>query len=73
MMRYWIGNMTAAGYLLLAMGFIYLPVVILVLFSFQDGDLPVPPFEGPSLRWYRELFDNERLLDSLFNLIYFFL
>ena len=66
-MRRWAGNLTAGGYLLLALGFIYLPVVILVLFSFQEGDLPVPPFDGPGLRWYGELFANERLLDSLFN------
>ena len=63
----WIGQTSAIGYLLLALGFIYLPVVILVLFSFQSGDLPVPPFDGPSMRWYQELFANERLLDSLIN------
>jgi len=33
------------------LAFIYLPVVVLVLFSFQSGDLPVPPLDGPSLRW----------------------
>jgi spermidine/putrescine transport system permease protein len=30
-------------------------VVVLVLFSFQDGRLPIPPFDGPSLRWYGEV------------------
>lgn len=67
MMRRWIGGISANGYLLLALGFIYLPVVILVIFSFQNGDLPVPPFNGPGLRWYAKLFANERLLDSLIN------
>lgn len=66
-MRRWIGGISANGYLLLALGFIYLPVVILVIFSFQNGDLPVPPFNGPGLRWYAKLFANERLLDSLIN------
>lgn len=66
-MRRWIGAISAGGYLLLALGFIYLPVVILVIFSFQNGDLPVPPFNGPGLRWYAKLFANERLLDSLIN------
>ncbi len=32
-----------AGYMLLIYGFIFLPVVVLVLFSFQDGRFPVPP------------------------------
>lgn len=55
------------GYLVLAMAFIYLPVVVLVLFSFQTGELPVPPFDGPSLRWYDKLFGNERVLSALGN------
>ncbi len=67
MIRSWIGQSMAGAYLLLGLAFIYLPVVILVLFSFQDGDLPVPPFNGPSLQWYDELFANERLLDALVN------
>lgn len=67
MIKEWISRIWASGYLLLALAFIYLPVVILVLFSFQDGDLPVPPFEGPSLQWYGKLFANERLLDALVN------
>ncbi len=54
-------------YLMLAIAFVYLPVFILVLFSFQDGLLPVPPFEGPSLRWYNKLLSNERLIDALIN------
>ena len=49
------------------LGFIYLPVVILVLFSFQSGDLPVPPLDGPNLRWYQRAFANDRLTNSLWN------
>ncbi len=66
-MARWLIGTSATGYLLLALAFIYLPVFILVLFSLQSGELPVPPFDGPSMRWYRELFANERLLDSLVN------
>lgn len=49
------------------LAFIYLPVVVLVLFSFQSGDLPVPPLDGPSLRWYQRALANDRLTDSLWN------
>ncbi len=56
-------------YLVLALLFIYLPVVVLVLFSFQDGLLPVFPFNGPSLQWYEKMLDNQRLVESLFNSI----
>jgi spermidine/putrescine transport system permease protein len=52
----------AAGFL-----FIYLPVGVLVLFSFQEGTLPVPPFEGPSLRWYSEVLGDDDLTAALVN------
>lgn len=57
------------AYLMIAFAFIYLPVLVLVLFSFQAGDLPVPPFNGPSLRWYEAMFANDRLVRSLINSI----
>jgi spermidine/putrescine transport system permease protein len=47
--------------------FIYLPVAVLVLFSFHEGRVPVPPFEGPSLRWYEAVIGNGRLTDALGN------
>lgn len=55
------------AYLILAFAFIYLPVGTLVLFSFQDGGLPVPPFHGPSLRWYGDILSDRRLTGALFN------
>lgn len=57
----------AIAYLLLVLGFIFLPVVMLVLYSFQDGLLPVPPFKGVSLRWYEAFLANGRLLDAMGN------
>ena len=66
-MSSWLKNSPFFAYLALALVFIYLPVAVLVIFSFQDGVLPVPPFNGPSLQWYEKMFENERLVDSLFN------
>ncbi|MFZ5792732.1 MAG: ABC transporter permease [Pseudomonadota bacterium] len=57
----------ATAYLLLVLGFVFLPVVMLVLYSFQDGLLPVPPFKGVSLRWYEAFFANNRLLHAMGN------
>ena len=54
-------------YLALVYGFIYLPVVILVLFSFTSRDIPLPPFEGPSLQWYERIFSSERMVDAFVN------
>ena len=57
----------AIAYLLAAFVFIYLPVAVLVLFSFQGGGLPVPPFDGPSLAWYRDVLADNDLTAALGN------
>jgi spermidine/putrescine transport system permease protein len=54
-------------YLVLVFAFIYLPVVTLMLFSFQEGRVAVPPFNGPSLRWYTSLFANDDMMSALAN------
>ena len=54
-------------YLALAYGFIFLPVVVLVVFSFQDGRLPVPPFQGVTLRWYEKILADRGLMTALGN------
>ena len=57
----------AWAYLAAAYAFILLPVAVLVLFSFQGSTLPVPPFDGPSLRWYGEVLGDRDLTDALLN------
>jgi len=52
-------------YLLAAFTFIYLPVGVLVLFSFQGSTLPVPPFDGPSLAWYADVLADDDLTSAL--------
>jgi len=55
----------AWSYLVVVFLFILLPVVSLVVFSFQATSLPVPPFSGPSLRWFEALFADPRMLSAL--------
>jgi spermidine/putrescine transport system permease protein len=57
----------AIGYLTIAFLFVFLPVALLVQYSFQDGLVPVPPFMGFSLRWYETMFANRRLMEALGN------
>lgn len=57
----------AGAYMGLCYLFIFLPVGVLVLFSFQAGNLPVPPFHGPSLRWYVAAFSDGRLVSGFAN------
>ena len=60
-------NIPAAAYVTLVYLFIYLPVGVLVLFSFQDALLPIPPFQGFSLRWYEAILTDFRIMDALWN------
>lgn len=49
--------------LLLGMAFLYLPILLLVVFSFNDSRL-VTVWGGFSTRWYGELLRNQSLLDA---------
>ncbi|CAB1081400.1 ABC transporter, permease protein 2 (cluster 1, maltose/g3p/polyamine/iron) [Olavius algarvensis Delta 1 endosymbiont] len=67
MLRNAVNNFLAAVYVTLVYLFIFLPVGVLVLFSFQDALLPIPPFQGPSLRWYEAVLTDFRIMDALWN------
>jgi len=54
-------------YLAVAYAFVFLPVAVLVAFSFQDGRLPVPPFRGLTLEWYAKVLGNDDLMAALGN------
>src|SRR5436309_4456311 len=60
MKRFSTVNLTA---LALGLAFIYLPIAILVINSFNDSRL-VTVWAGASLRWYRELMRDEAMLDA---------
>ena len=52
--------------LFLVFGFLFLPIFVLVIFSFNTSELNIM-FEGFTLRWYKEIFQNTLLLDALKN------
>jgi spermidine/putrescine transport system permease protein len=56
-----------SAYALAIYGFIFLPVIVLVLFSLQATSFPIPPFTGPSLRWYEVVLGDARLTSALLN------
>lgn len=59
--RYLLPLATACVYL-----FLYVPIIILILFSFNKSAIPFE-WEGFSLRWYKELLSSTELLAALKN------
>ena len=51
-------------YVALVMLFLYLPIGVLILYSF-NASKSRSVWSGFSLRWYRDLFSNELILTSL--------
>ena len=46
----------------------YLPIIMVVVFSFNDSKLPVA-WKGFTLQWYQELFRDAALMEALWNSI----
>ncbi|MGL4494359.1 MAG: ABC transporter permease, partial [Beijerinckiaceae bacterium] len=59
-MKKGVGKFGAAT-LLLGFGFIYLPILLLVIYSFNDSRL-VTVWGGFSVRWYQSLWSNDALM-----------
>ena len=45
--------------------FLYAPILLLVVFSFNDGNSNVV-WQGFSLRWYQELFQDRRIMSAVY-------
>lgn len=53
------------GYLGLLLAYLYAPLAILVIFSFNDAVVPRFPLRGFTTRWYHQFLSNPELLASL--------
>ncbi|MEO1193507.1 MAG: ABC transporter permease [Pseudomonadota bacterium] len=56
-----------AVYATLYLVFIYVPVLFLPLFSFNDATFIAFPLSGFTTQWYVDAFSNDRLMGSLWN------
>lgn len=65
-----LGLISLSGFSVLVMTFLYLPVLILIIFSFNDDRSLTLPLTGFTLRWYVALFSNQDLLDAIYNSFY---
>lgn len=55
-------------FILLVLFFLFLPIFILVVFSFNDSKMNIV-FTGFTFEWYKNLFSNENLLEAFKNTI----
>lgn len=55
------------AYVLLYLAFLYIPVLFLPLFSFNDGTIVAFPLKGFTLKWYGELAQADTLIQALLN------
>lgn len=56
-----------AVYAVVYLTFIYLPVLFLPLFSFNDSIYVAFPLKGFTLKWYEQMMNNAGLLEALWN------
>lgn len=59
------GKFLSNFYVTLVMIFLYIPIAVLILYSFNDGKTSV--WKGFTLKWYVELFNNSSIMTSLYN------
>ena len=55
------------AYAILAYLFLYLPIAVLIVFSFNESPLLTFPLTGPTLKWYRTLLQDDNILRSIRN------
>jgi spermidine/putrescine transport system permease protein len=58
------------GFFALIVVFLYAPIIVLIIFSFNDRELVSFPWQGFTLRWYREFMHNSALLAALKTSLY---
>jgi spermidine/putrescine transport system permease protein len=58
----------ALGWLVLA--FLYAPLLVMIVFSFNDSSFTSLPFIGLTWRWYAEVFHSRQLIESAWNSVY---
>lgn len=52
------------------LAFLYAPILVMMIFSFNNSTYTGLPFNGFTLHWYGELFRDQQMLFSIWNSIY---
>ena len=59
------GARVLRGFFALVIAFLYVPIVILLIFSFNNSPVPTFPLSGFTLHWYHEFLVNGDLRAAL--------
>lgn len=59
-------NAARTAYLVLIYGFLYLPILVLIVYSFNDAKYSLE-WRGVTWTWYRNLLDDPDLLQAALN------
>src|SRR5581483_12257961 len=59
------GARVLRGFFALVVVFLYAPIVILLIFSFNNSDVPAFPLSGFTLHWYHQFLQNTDLRSAL--------
>jgi spermidine/putrescine transport system permease protein len=60
-----LGARLLGGYFLFLAVFLYAPLVVLVIFSFDDSQIQTLPYSGFTLRWFHAVFANGDLIAAV--------
>jgi spermidine/putrescine transport system permease protein len=59
------GRRLLSGFFALVIAFLYAPILVLLIFSFNNSELPSFPLTGFTLHWYHQFLTNTELRGSL--------
>ena len=59
------GRRLLRGFFVLVVVFLYAPIAVLLIFSFNNAEVPAFPLSGFTLHWYREFAGNSELRGTL--------
>jgi len=59
------GKIGLGAYFWLIVLFLYTPLVVLLVFSFNDSTIATLPYSGFTTKWYHDAFDNSEMVDAM--------
>ncbi|WP_280536240.1 ABC transporter permease [Halopenitus sp. POP-27] len=65
-----VGSSWMSVWALLVFAFLYAPIAVLILFSFEQGTFSGFPWDGFTMQWYTQMVNDDRLIQSTLNSLY---